>query len=314
MISVVMSVYNDGKFLPEAIESILNQTYKDFEFIIVNDGSTDNSLDVMKSYEAKDDRIKVINLEKNEGFCSALNHGIEAATRPWIARMDSDDISVPERFEKQVAFLEDNPDIIVLGTYVSHINAKGDILSVNAVGPITREEMQERIQKAHPVYVMHGTVLMRRDIVQKVGGYDVKFVAGEDIELFARMVKHGTILAIPEPLYLYRIHGASMSMTKMFKQKTYTEYVELMYKCDNTGEPLPTIEEFWDAQNKQPFLKRVRKRLSVTRSLYYRRAGMAYGERNWIKAVWYFGISALLDPVYSIPRAWRQVFSSRRRT
>lgn len=311
MISVVMAVYNDAKYLAEAIESILNQTYKDFEFIIVNDGSTDNSLDVINDYAQKDDRIKVIDLGENQGFCTALNRGIEIAQYEWIARMDSDDISVPDRFEKQMAFLADNPDIIVLGTYISHINAQGDILSVNAVGPTTRAEMQERIQKAHPVYVMHGTVLMKREIVEKVGGYNVTFVAGEDIELFARMVKHGTILAMPEALYLYRIHGSSMSMTRMFKQKRFTEYVELMYQCDLTGEPLPTIEEFWETQDKQPFFKRVRKRLNVTRALYYRRAGMAYGQKNWIKTFWYFGLASVIDPLYTIPRAWKQVFSRR---
>ena len=310
MISVVMAVYNGGEFLPDAIKSILNQTYTDFEFIIVNDGSTDSSLDVIKRYEAQDERIKLIDLEQNEGFCAALNHGIVAATRPWIARMDADDISLPERFERQMAVLEENPDIIVLGTYISHMNSKNEVLSVNPVGPTTREEMYDRIKNAHPAYVMHGTVIMKKEIVDKVGGYDVDFISGEDIELFGRMVKHGVILSLPESLYLYRLHGNSMSMTRMFTQKMYTDYVQLRYELENAGEPVPTLQEFLATERKQPFIKRLRKRISILRALYYRQAGMAYGEKQWIKAVGYFALSALFDPVQSITRVWKQLFSS----
>lgn len=312
MISVVMSVYNGGEFLPAAIESILNQTYKDFEFVIVNDGSKDGSLEVIKQYQAKDNRINLIDLGENKGFCYALNRGIEEAKYPWIARMDADDISLPERFEKQLAMVEQNPDLVVVGSYISHINSKNEVLSVNVVGPATREEMESRIKKGHPIYVMHPTALMKKEIVQKVGGYDPDFFSAEDIELFARMIKHGAILAIPEPLLLYRIHGGSISMNKMAKQKTLTEYVELMYHCDNTGEKLPTLKEFLDAQQNQPFLKKARKQMTIWRSLYYRRAGMAYGDKKWAKAIMFFGISSLIDPAYSIPRAWRQVFSSRK--
>ena len=311
MISVITSAYNVEKYLGRAIESILNQTFTEFEYIILNDGSTDNTLAIAKEYEAQDKRIKVINLEENAGLPNGLNTCIEAAQYEWLALMDSDDISLPTRLERQLAYAQNDPEVIVWGTYISHINAKDDVLSVNEVGPTNREQLNKRLENGDPVYVMHGTALMKKSVVQAVGGYDTRFFAGEDIELFARMSKHGPILAIPEVLYYYRIHGNSTSMTKFFAQKRFTEYVKLMYQTDKTGEPMPTLEEFLESDKRQPFFKRVRNNMKSLRGLYYRRAGMAYGEKQWLRTAGYIILSTLMDPFYAIPRAWKQVIKVR---
>ena len=311
MISVITSAYNVEKYLGRAIESILNQTFTEFEYIILNDGSTDNTLKIAQQYEAQDERIKVINLEENAGLPNGLNQCIAAAQYEWIALMDSDDISLPTRLETQLAYAENDPEVIVWGTYISHINANDDILSTNEVGPINREQLAERFERGDPVYVMHGTALMRKSVVQAIGGYDTRFFAAEDIELFARMSKHGPILAIPEVLYLYRIHGNSTSMTKFFAQKQFTEYVKLMYHTDKTGEPMPTLEEFLESDKRQPFFTRMRSNMKSLRGLYYRRAGLAYGEKRWLSTAGYMALSTLMDPFYALPRAWKQVFKAR---
>jgi len=114
-VSIVMSVYNAQKYLDEAIESILNQTYSNFEFIIINDGSTDKSLEIIENYAKKDSRIIVINRE-NKGLIYSLNEGIRKANGKYIARMDADDISLPQRLEKQVEFMEKNKNIGICGT------------------------------------------------------------------------------------------------------------------------------------------------------------------------------------------------------
>ncbi|HAS7841575.1 TPA: glycosyltransferase family 2 protein, partial [Vibrio cholerae] len=116
-ISVVMSVYNGEKYLGEAIDSILKQTFSDFEFIIINDGSTDKTLEIIKSYMKKDDRIVLVSRE-NKGLIVSLNEGLDLAKGQYIARMDADDISIKSRFEKQIEFLDSNPDIGVCGTWV----------------------------------------------------------------------------------------------------------------------------------------------------------------------------------------------------
>lgn len=118
LIYVVMSCYNREKYVVEAIESILNQTYTNFEFIIIDDCSTDNTFEIVKEYAKKDNRILALKNDKNYCYVHSLNKGIEIAKGKYIARMDDDDISLPERFEKQVEFLEKNEDIIALGTFI----------------------------------------------------------------------------------------------------------------------------------------------------------------------------------------------------
>ena len=125
MVSVVMSVYNAEKYLDLAIESILNQSFRDFEFIIIEDCSTDNSLEILKNYAEKDSRIKIIQKTENKrmkGFIENLNIGLEEAKGKYIARMDADDISHPSRFDKQVVFLETHSDIFMVGSYINFIN------------------------------------------------------------------------------------------------------------------------------------------------------------------------------------------------
>lgn len=313
MISVIMGVYNGEPFLESAIKSILNQTFNAFEFIIVNDGSTDNSLSICQRYANEDDRIKLIDLGRNVGRCHALNYGIEIAQYPWIAIMDADDIALPHRFKRQMKAIEEDPEVITWGSYISHINSTGKVLSVNKVGPSTHEEMNQRIQQGIPVFIMHPTALIRKDIVEQVGGYNQAFTPAEDIELFSRVIEHGPILAIPEVLLLYRIHGRSLSMTNMAVQQQYTNYVKLRYENRLTNTPMLTLEDYLEAQKKKSFLQRLRWQMQLTRSLYYRRAGMAYGEGKWIKALSYFAFSAIIDPRYAIPRVWQQLVSAPRR-
>ncbi len=125
-VSVIMSVYNGDKYLREAIESILNQTFTDFEFIIVNDGSTDNSLEIIESYD--DERIKTINNKKNIGLTKSLNKALKFAKGKYIARQDADDVSLPNRFEKQVEYLDSHPEVALVGTSVYLIDENGKII------------------------------------------------------------------------------------------------------------------------------------------------------------------------------------------
>ncbi|MDD4353774.1 MAG: glycosyltransferase family A protein, partial [Candidatus Nanoarchaeia archaeon] len=127
-ISVIMSAYNTERYIAEAIESILNQTFKDFEFIIIDDGSTDDSLKIIKRYVKKDRRIKLIHNKKNIGLTKSLNKGLKIAKGQYIARMDADDISLPQRFQIQYDFLEKNKDIFLIGTTAFLIDDKGDRL------------------------------------------------------------------------------------------------------------------------------------------------------------------------------------------
>ncbi|MCA9883093.1 MAG: glycosyltransferase family 2 protein [Anaerolineae bacterium] len=305
MISVVMPVYNSEKFLRPAVESILNQTFRDFEFIIINDGSTDASPAILQEYAERDSRVRVINTE-HIGLVGALNLGIAAAHYEWIARMDADDISLPRRFEKQLEAAEKHPEVVVWGSYIHHINANESILSLSKVGPACPEEYR-RCRETHGlIQVIHPSALMRKDVIIKAGGYKAAYESAEDVELFDRMADFGPILALTEPLLLYRVHPNSVSMQKFFIQKQISDYVALRRKCENTGHKPPNLEEFLKDYDTQPAVVRIKRNLGIRRQLYYRSAGMLFGDGQYAKALFYFGLSTLLDPVYSLRRAWNQ--------
>lgn len=212
-ISVVMPVYNGEKYLAEAIESILAQTFIDYEFIIVNDGSTDNTLNIIEEYMQKDNRIKVIKLKK-VGLVNSLNIGIELAKGEYIARMDADDISMPERFQKQVDYLDENYKISILATYIEAIGYDKERklkLEDWFNNTINTDNQLERIIRNCPI--AHPSVMMRSDFAKKEK-YSLGYQAMEDYELWMRAVNKGyKIRVVEEKLLHYRFYDESKSAT-----------------------------------------------------------------------------------------------------
>lgn len=199
LISVVMSVYNGEKYLREAIDSILNQTFKNFEFIIINDGSTDRSLEIIQSYN--DDRIRLINQE-NTGLAKALNNGIGISKSDFIARMDADDIAYPERIQKQYKFLLNNPDYIIVGSNAKTIDKDGYFVR-NSNLVTTDEGMKEMLPNTP---FIHPSVMFRKNCFYKAGKYpEYMFNFGEDLILFNRMAKYGKFANLSENLIQYRV-------------------------------------------------------------------------------------------------------------
>lgn len=208
MISVVMATYNRADtFLPRAIESILSQTYDDFEFIIINDGSTDGTADVLADYAARDDRIKIITNSPNQGLIASLNKGLAAARGKYIARMDDDDESYPNRFERQVAYLEAHPDITVAGAWVSPPGRSQPYSFQRETDP-ERVKIQLYLGIApvcHPVLMMRRDFLRQHDI-----WYRDDYPAAEDRPFYGDILNAGGAIAnIPEVLLYYRLHGSN---------------------------------------------------------------------------------------------------------
>lgn len=211
-ISVLMPVYNGEKFLKDAIESILNQTFKDFELIIINDGSSDNPKNVLSAFN--DTRIKYFENEINRGIVVTLNKGIELSVGKYIVRHDQDDISLPDRFEKQFAFMENNPDIAVCGTYLSMFGSSQNVIWKF---PVTNDDIVCNL--LFSVVINHPTVIMRREFLnQNNFKYDEEHNGAEDYDLWVRIAKHHKLANLPEALLLYRIHSNQMATTFSKKQ------------------------------------------------------------------------------------------------
>jgi glycosyltransferase involved in cell wall biosynthesis len=214
-ISVLMTVYNTERFVKEAVESILNQTFRDFEFIIVDNCSTDRSVKIIESF--KDPRIILIRNNQNLGQTKALNIGLAAAQGELIARMDADDVAVPERLEVQYKYLKEQPQMDVVGSFCMDINEEGKDLRLFKV-PSNPLEIKCCLAVSGDLSswcISHPTVMMRREVVEKVGRYNDRVAAygfPQDYDLWNRMVMQGATFAnIPQVLLKYRILQKSES-------------------------------------------------------------------------------------------------------
>jgi glycosyltransferase involved in cell wall biosynthesis len=222
-IDVIMSVYNGEKHLREAIESILNQTYTNFKLIIIDDSSNDGSLGIINSFA--DERIEVIRNKNRKGLTRNLNKALEMAEGKYVARQDADDVSLPSRFESQVAFLEKHPEVDVLGTASFLIDEKGNEIKKTITHPTpSRQIFLERNE------VFHGSAMIKREALEATGGYNELFKYSQDYELWLRLAKENNVRNLQTPLYAFRIHKSSISLKKTREQFLFAIFARKIAK------------------------------------------------------------------------------------
>ena len=214
LVSVVMSVFNGERFLGEAVESILAQSFADFELIVINDGSSDASGKILDTFRKQDPRVCVYEQE-NKGLVESLNRGCSLAQGRYIARMDADDIAIPERLALQVGFMEESPTVGVLGGAVQIVNKAGKGLTISR-NPSSDHDIRAALLHGSPFW--HPTVLMRKDALDKVGGYRKAFVEAEDYDLWLRLAEHYQLRNLDSVLLKYRLHPFQVSVTKRKQQ------------------------------------------------------------------------------------------------
>jgi glycosyltransferase involved in cell wall biosynthesis len=222
-----MSVYNDEKYVAQAIESILNQSYKNFEFIIINDGSIDGTFDILNQYKTKDSRIILINQE-NKGLTKSINIGINQAKGQYIARMDSDDISDLKRFSNQIEFLENNKDYALVGTNIEKIDENGSHIEINKT-KYTNEDIHKTLCTRN--CFAHGSVMINKNLVNEILTYDESFKYAQDYQLWTKIAKKFKVENLEEPLYKLRLHEKSISKEKIEQQSIYAGIVA--YEFEN---------------------------------------------------------------------------------
>ena len=219
-ISVVMPVYNAELYLNIAIESVLNQTFKDFELILINDGSIDNSLKIIKLYAENDSRIVIIDNAINKGLVNSLNAGLIISKGTYIARMDADDISTENRFQSQVDYLNRNKDIFLISGSFYIIDEEGKIIRIKQ-NEYNNEQIVKKIIKFGIIH--HPTVMFRNqlDIL-----YREKAIHGEDLDLWSRLITLGKKMYVsPDLILYYRIHKKSMSSEHSLTQRAFIKKV-----------------------------------------------------------------------------------------
>jgi len=207
-VSVLMPVYNGERYVRKAVESILNQTFTDFEFIIVDDGSTDHTWQILQDYAANEPRIVLVRNETNVGLARSLNRGLGLARGEYIARMDADDVSLSGRLTAQVSFLDEHAGVGVVGSAVQVIDADGspgNVWRYPAMHALILWSLCFHAPLAHP------TVVFRRAVVERVGGYDDALLASEDRDLWQRLSSVTRLANLPEVYLLYRQHPNKVS-------------------------------------------------------------------------------------------------------
>ena len=241
-ISVIMSVYNGETYLKEAIESVINQTFRKWELIIINDCSTDSTGDMLAEFSLKDERIKVHTNEVNLKLPSSLNKAISLSGGKYIARMDADDICLPDRFEKQYRFMEEHKDVALSSCRFMTLK-NGVYASGGAGGRCDNEALKAMLLVANPI--LHPGVIAKAEVMKKLN-YDTTLTCTEDLELWTRMVmEKQKIEILPECLLIYRLHDKQITSTTLERQHTEVLKIQNQYYKTLCKEMDKEMQEFY---------------------------------------------------------------------
>ena len=223
-VTVLMTVYNGERYLADAIRSVLLQTFADFEFLIIDDASTDRSEEIILSFE--DERIKFRRNKKNMGQTASLNYGLRRSIGEYVARMDQDDLSKPDRLAQQVSFLDDNENVVLVGSWAESIDENGKYICTIR-HPVTFSDIREGIACGNPF--THPSVLYRRHEVSELGGYSESFVFAQDWCLWIKLIKNGYQLAnLPLELVCFRTHKGRASSSSNLRITRSAEVLRLL--------------------------------------------------------------------------------------
>ncbi|WP_198038960.1 glycosyltransferase family 2 protein [Skermanella stibiiresistens] len=307
MISVIMPAYNSEAFIVEAVESILNQTFQDFELIISDDGSSDRTLEIARSYAAKDPRVKVIQAD-HVGAAENGNRCLRAAKYPWVARMDSDDISLPDRLAVLAEAVRANPEVVLWGAWAGLIDRWSRRMRQVRLGPETQQDYLDARKDGRVILVVSPTCMFRRDLALDLGGYDDRMDGADDVELMNSLAELGPVRVIPREIALYRLHGGSVSATRFLRQHRVLQYLHQRNLARLRGSDL-TIEEFWRDLEAQPLSRRMARYLDDKGRIHYRNTIMHLAEHRFAKAIWSAGMAAVCNPSHMMRRAGRRLAS-----
>jgi len=255
-LSVLLPVYNAGDLLERAIDSILSQDFTDFEFIIINDCSKDDSASVILRAAARDPRIKAVMHEKNMGLAETLNEGLRMASTPYVVRMDQDDESLPSRLRTQYVFLKSRPHVAAAGSFACHMGTSPEKDRLVRL-PHEAADVKQALQSYNCLY--HPSVILNREMALKAGGYRPEFNNSEDYDLWLRLSTEHDLMNIPVPLLRYHFTVTGMTLSRKWEQLYYVFLAQASAR--NPGKPWPEVEriakEMHQQQDKEEFLSNV---------------------------------------------------------
>jgi glycosyltransferase involved in cell wall biosynthesis len=300
--SVLLCVCNDERFLSQALDSLLAQTWTDFEIVAVDDASTDGSAGILERYAQLDTRLRVIRQPQRQGLAASLNLALFLAQGPVVTRMDSDDISLPERFARQMAFLKENPAVSIVGCQFEKIDAEDRSLGLQTNLPLYDGAIRAFLLEGNNPFC-HGGVMMRRSVIlEMLGGYRQVFSAAQDFDLWLRVPPSVLMRNLPEVLYRHRRHAGAVSSRRFLLQRQMKRMALAL--AAERQQSIAGMDSLWrqptsDAQIDwvERFLKSdLRANRGEYATLLYRTGKQRARQRAWSEASQCFGASLRLNP------------------
>jgi len=303
-IPIIMPAYNASAFLAQAIESVLAQTLTDFELIVVNDGSTDNTQAIAESFAARDPRVKV-HTQQNAGTAAALNRGIELAQGEWVFLMHADDLMHSNRLERQQAFIAGHPELSAVSSLVRHIDGKNRVIGRDN-SLLTTPEAVDRLVRANELIAFnHPATALRKSAVLAVGGYRQAFWPAEDVDLWNRLVEKGyRILVQPEFLLDYRMHGNSASISRARLTRTKVRWLKNCMLRRRAGQQELDWETFLAELRSAPLPVRLNRARKDFAKIFYKSAVAHYAQREYLSTFSALFVAFALQPKSIFYHVW----------
>lgn len=288
-LTITLPVYNAMPFLPEAVASVLGQTFGDFVFLIIDDGSTDESPRYLESL--KDPRVRVVR-QANRGLGATLNRLIELSETPIVARMDADDVIAPQRLQLQMDFLRGHPEVAMVGTQF-HFIVNGRSVR-GGFNPLEHGEIMRQMLQGRPC-MCHASSVLRRQSALRIGGYRIAG-AGEDLDFCLRMGEAACLANLAEDVYGYRFHRGNLNFTQSRQVRMGYAYALACAEARRQGRPEMDWESFRVGDERLPWTQRAVGQIDYWAENHYRKAIMAQGSESQVEAAAHYVVAAALRP------------------
>lgn len=298
-VSIIIPCFNGEKYLEEAIISVLNQSYKNYNLFLINNGSTDNSLKIMRKFEQIDSRIKVISYEKKTSRGHSVNEILNISNDKWISLLDTDDIMLPDKTEIQINFLKKNPSVKIVSALATYINIKNNMTYGISDTPIVDfNTCFELINEGKNISTIPSCVIFDRNIVKNIGGFRDRFWPTDDTDLWNRIVEDGHILFIMQKVLIkYRIHSESITYKSFVKGKIIGRWMNHCLNLRLKGKKEISYDEFFLSYKKKSIFYKIKFYLKIYSNFFFRQCIIYMINRNFLKLFMSMLISFILDPI-----------------
>jgi glycosyltransferase involved in cell wall biosynthesis len=307
-VTVVMPCYNAEQHVRQAVTSILEQSHKDFELLVINDGSQDGTLKILEELAAQDSRIQVLD-QTNQGIAGTLNRGLSEANTDWVMIMHADDVMYPYRLEKQIEFIQDNPELRACSCLATYISDSGKKFGKTTSDLLTREKFKWYVSNNEAIGILHPGVALHRETALLLGGYRQPYWPAEDIDLWNRLAEKGHLILVQDQVLMYyRIHSGSISTSRFMATRLKYEWVRVCMHSRRAGRTEPKWEDFLREWDNLPWVLRLDRTRKIHAKAYYHAAGHDYLRGYHFQGALKLIASTLLQPTYTLPRIREQVF------